>query len=109
MNNNKIANMIDHTVLKATATKQDVVNVCNEAKENNFFSVCINPTHIELVKKELGQEPNKGVNPDEVVAMGAAIQGGVLTGEVEDIVLLDGIEQAQANQEKTITDRRKSK
>ncbi len=53
MNNNKIANMIDHTVLKATATKEDVVNVCNEAKENNFFSVCINPTHIELVKKEL--------------------------------------------------------
>ncbi|MCM1052667.1 MAG: molecular chaperone DnaK [Ruminococcus sp.] len=42
-----------------------------------------------LVKKELGQEPNKSVNPDEVVAMGAAIQGGVLTGEVEDIVLLD--------------------
>ena len=43
----------------------------------------------ELVKKELGQEPHKGVNPDEVVAMGAAIQGGVLTGEVNDIVLLD--------------------
>ena len=43
----------------------------------------------ELVKKELGQEPNKSVNPDEVVAMGAAIQGGVLTGEVNDIVLLD--------------------
>lgn len=43
----------------------------------------------ELVKKELGQEPSKGVNPDEVVAMGAAIQGGVLTGEVEDLVLLD--------------------
>ena len=43
----------------------------------------------ELVKKELGQEPNKSVNPDEVVAMGAAIQGGVFTGEVDDIVLLD--------------------
>ena len=43
----------------------------------------------ELVKKELGQEPNKSVNPDEVVAMGAAIQGGVLTGEVNDVVLLD--------------------
>lgn len=43
----------------------------------------------DLVAKELGKEPNKGVNPDEVVAMGAAIQGGVLTGEVEDLVLLD--------------------
>ena len=43
----------------------------------------------ELVKKELGKKPNKSVNPDEVVAMGAAIQGGVLTGEVDDLVLLD--------------------
>ena len=43
----------------------------------------------ELIKKELGKEPNKSVNPDEVVAMGAAIQGGVLTGDVNDIVLLD--------------------
>jgi len=43
----------------------------------------------ELVKKELGKEPSKEVNPDEVVAMGAAIQGGVLTGEVDDLVLLD--------------------
>lgn len=43
----------------------------------------------ELIKKELGKESHKGVNPDEVVAQGAAIQGGVLTGDVEDIVLLD--------------------
>ena len=43
----------------------------------------------DLVKKELGREPHKGVNPDEVVAMGAAIQGGVLTGEMDDLVLLD--------------------
>ena len=43
----------------------------------------------EIVKNELGKEPSKGVNPDEVVAMGAAIQGGVLTGDVNDIVLLD--------------------
>ena len=43
----------------------------------------------ELVKKELGKEPSKEVNPDEVVAMGAAIQGGVLVGDVNDIVLLD--------------------
>ena len=43
----------------------------------------------KLVKDELGKEPSKEVNPDEVVAMGAAIQGGVLTGEVDDLVLLD--------------------
>ena len=43
----------------------------------------------ELVKKETGKEPSKGVNPDEVVSMGAAIQGGVLTGDVNDVVLLD--------------------
>lgn len=43
----------------------------------------------ELIKNELGKEPSKGVNPDEVVAMGAAIQGGVLTGDVNDVVLLD--------------------
>ena len=43
----------------------------------------------EIVEKELGKTPSKGVNPDEVVAMGAAIQGGVLTGDVNDIVLLD--------------------
>ena len=43
----------------------------------------------DLVKKETGKEPSKGVNPDEVVSMGASIQGGVLTGDVNDIVLLD--------------------
>lgn len=43
----------------------------------------------ELVKKIFGKEPHKGVNPDEVVAIGAAIQGGVLSGEVNDILLLD--------------------
>ncbi|MDO5569658.1 MAG: molecular chaperone DnaK [bacterium] len=47
------------------------------------------PCVVELIKKELAQEPSKGVNPDEVVSMGAAIQGGVLTGDVNDIVLLD--------------------
>jgi molecular chaperone DnaK len=43
----------------------------------------------EVVKEFFGKEPSKGVNPDEVVAVGAAIQGGVLTGEVQDVVLLD--------------------
>lgn len=47
------------------------------------------PKVVDLIQKELGKEPSKGVNPDEVVAMGAAIQGAVLTGEVNDIVLLD--------------------
>ena len=43
----------------------------------------------EIVEKFFGKKPNKGVNPDEVVAVGAAIQGGVLTGEVKDVLLLD--------------------
>ena len=47
------------------------------------------PMVYDLVKKELGKDPSREVNPDEAVAMGAAIQGGVLTGEVNDIVLLD--------------------
>ena len=47
------------------------------------------PAVQELVKRILGKDPNQGVNPDEVVAVGAAIQGGVLAGEVKDILLLD--------------------
>jgi molecular chaperone DnaK len=47
------------------------------------------PAVVEAIERVTGKSPDKGVNPDEVVAMGAAIQGGVLTGDVEDIVLLD--------------------
>ena len=47
------------------------------------------PMVYDLISKELGKEPSREVNPDEVVSMGAAIQGGVLTGDVNDIVLLD--------------------
>ena len=47
------------------------------------------PAVVEAVRKETKKEPNKSVNPDEVVAMGAAIQGGVITGDVKDVVLLD--------------------
>ena len=43
----------------------------------------------KLVKELFGREPHKGVNPDEVVAVGAAIQGGVLSGSVQDVLLLD--------------------
>ena len=47
------------------------------------------PAVVEKVKQETGKEPFKGINPDECVAMGAAIQGGVLSGDVKDVVLLD--------------------
>ncbi|MDP4169573.1 MAG: molecular chaperone DnaK [Bacillota bacterium] len=47
------------------------------------------PAVQEAIKKATGKEPHRGVNPDEVVAMGAAIQGGVISGDVKDIVLLD--------------------
>ena len=47
------------------------------------------PSIVDAVKSFFGKEPSKGVNPDEVVAVGAAIQGGVLTGEVKDVLLLD--------------------
>src|SRR5699024_915420 len=47
------------------------------------------PAVQEAIQKETGKEPSRGVNPDEVVALGAAIQGGVLQGDVKDVVLLD--------------------
>ncbi|MGG9963551.1 molecular chaperone DnaK [Ferruginibacter sp. SUN106] len=47
------------------------------------------PKVLEIVEKFFGKKPNRGVNPDEVVAIGAAIQGGVMTGEVKDVLLLD--------------------
>jgi molecular chaperone DnaK len=47
------------------------------------------PAIQQAVEKFFGKAPSKGVNPDEVVAIGAAIQGGVLTGEVKDVLLLD--------------------
>ncbi len=47
------------------------------------------PKIVERVKSKFGKDPHQGVNPDEVVAIGAAIQGGVLTGDVKDVVLLD--------------------
>ena len=81
---NKIANMIDHTVLKATTTKEDVVKVCKEAKENQFFSVCINPTHIELAKKEL-----EGSNVKVCTVIGFPL--GANTPEVKGFETKDAI------------------
>ena len=81
---NKIANMIDHTVLKATTTKEDVVKVSKEAKENQFFSVCINPTHIELAKKEL-----EGSNVKVCTVIGFPL--GANTPEVKGFETKDAI------------------
>ena len=70
MNDAKLSvNQIDEIILVGGATRMPVIQ--------------------ELVKKLTGKEPNRGVNPDEVVAVGAAIQAGVLAGEVKDVVLLD--------------------
>ncbi|MBP1968715.1 molecular chaperone DnaK [Virgibacillus natechei] len=64
-----------------------------EANEINKVVLVGGSTRIpavqEAIKREIGKEPSKGVNPDEVVALGAAIQGGVLQGDVKDVVLLD--------------------
>src|SRR5581483_8947488 len=60
---------IDHVILVGGSTRMPAVS--------------------DLVKQLTGKEPNKGVNPDEVVAVGAALQAGVLKGEVKDLLLLD--------------------
>ena len=73
-----------HKALKdAKMTKKDIDKVILVGGSTRV------PMVYDLITKELGKEPSREVNPDEVVAMGAAIQGGVLTGDVNDIVLLD--------------------
>ena len=79
-----IANIIDHTVLKAFSSKDDVIKVCNEAKEHGFFSVCINPTHIELAKKEL-----EGSNVKVCTVIGFPL--GANTSEVKAFETKDAI------------------
>lgn len=99
-----------HLTMKLTRSKleslvDDLVNRTIKPMENALKDAGINasgvdeivlvggmtrmPKVIETVKTFFGKEPNKGVNPDEVVAMGAAIQGGVLQGDVKDVLLLD--------------------
>ncbi len=84
---------------------QDLIDRCSVPVENALKDAKLDKSKIdeivmvggstripavqELVKKKLGKDPHMGVNPDEVVAAGAAIQGGVLSGEVKDILLLD--------------------
>ncbi|QYE97581.1 deoxyribose-phosphate aldolase [Paraclostridium sordellii] len=84
--NNNIANMIDHTILKAVATKEDVKKLCNEAKEYNFFSVCINPANIEFAKKEL-----KGSSVKVCTVIGFPL--GANTSEVKAFETKDAIKK----------------
>ena len=79
-----IANMIDHTILKAFSSREDVIKVCKEAKEYGFFSVCINPTHIELAKKEL-----EGSNVKVCTVIGFPL--GANTSEVKAFETKDAI------------------
>lgn len=79
-----IANMIDHTVLKAFSSKEDVIKVCKEAKEHGFFSVCINPTHIEIAKQEL-----EGSNVKVCTVIGFPL--GANTSEVKAFETKDSI------------------
>jgi len=84
------ADLVEATV---GPTKQALADAGLEAKDIDKVILVGGSTRIpavqEMVKRLIGKEPYKGVNPDEVVAIGAAIQAGVLTGEVQDIVLLD--------------------
>ena len=76
-----------------TAVRQALRDAKLEAKDLDQVLLVGGSTRIpavqELVRRELGKEPNRSINPDEVVAMGAAIQGGVLAGDVKDVLLLD--------------------
>ena len=76
-------------------SESSIENCLNSLKINNIDEIILVggstriPAVQQAVEKFFGKAPNKGVNPDEVVAVGAAIQGGVLTGDVKDVLLLD--------------------
>ncbi len=90
----KFEQMVDHLVQK---TKEPCLKAIKDAglKASDINEVILVggstriPAIQKIVKDIFGQDPNKGVNPDEAVAIGAAIQGGILTGETKDMVLLD--------------------
>ncbi len=84
--NENIAKMIDHTILKAFAVENDIKQLCKEAKEYNFFSVCINPANIELAKKEL-----EGSNVKVCTVIGFPL--GANTSEVKAFETDDAIKK----------------
>lgn len=90
----KFEELSSHLVEKTMGpTRQAIKDSGKSASEIDKVILVGGSTRIpavqEAIRREIGKDPHKGVNPDEVVAMGAAIQGGVLAGEVKDVVLLD--------------------
>ncbi len=84
------ADLIDRTVKPCANALSDAGLTANDIDEVILVGGSIRiPAVVEKVKEFFGREPHKGVNPDEVVAIGAAIQGGVLAGDVKDVLLLD--------------------
>ncbi|WP_122639993.1 deoxyribose-phosphate aldolase [Romboutsia sp. Marseille-P6047] len=84
MNNIKLERMIDHTILKAEATRDEVVKLCNEAKEYNFASVCVNPSMVELASDIL-----KGTEVDVCTVIGfplGATTTNVKAFETDDVI-----------------------
>ena len=85
-----VSDLIDKTIGPCKAALKDAGMQAAEIDEVVLVGGMTRMPKVQQVVKELfGKEPHKGVNPDEVVAIGAAIQGGVLKGEVKDVLLLD--------------------
>ena len=85
-----VEDLITRTIPPCKTALEDAGLSANEIQEVILVGGMTRmPKVIEEVKNFFGKEPNKSVNPDEVVAMGAAIQAGVLQGDVKDVLLLD--------------------
>ncbi len=90
----KFEQLCDHLIKKTIDPCQKALSAAGLSKSDIDEVILVGgstriPAVQEAVKSFFGKEPSKGVNPDEVVSIGAAIQGGVLTGEVKDVLLLD--------------------
>lgn len=90
----KLESLVDGLIQKTFESVTSTLKDAGVTKEQINEVVLVGgmtrmPKVVEAVKSYFGKDPNKGVNPDEVVAVGAAIQGGVLTGDTKDVVLLD--------------------
>src|SRR5512146_2221751 len=90
----KLEAIVDSLVQKTLGPVEKALSDAKKSKSEIDEVVLVGgmtrmPKIVETVTKFFGKEPNKSVNPDEVVAVGAAVQGGVLGGEVSDVLLLD--------------------